>query len=449
MATGALRDESSTPFSTAAMPDLRVPSAALGDRMRLLAVSYMLPPDLYPQGIQIGRLLVNLAADVGVVCGRPRKPEQGFDFQPDFDQRLTFRQNVAFQPRLSGAMATVARRFVPFYGRIPDEFRPWVPLAEAVLAAKLQDFGFRPDLVVTFGEPMSDHLVGLSLKAMLGAPWIAHFSDPWADNPFRRYEFLARLVNKRLERRVIASADQLIFTSQETLDLVMRKYPAAWRGKAAVLPHSFDPALYPPPARPQGPLVVRYLGNFYGHRSPIPLFRALKLLLTQDPKILRGIEFELIGQMPARMRMHPSLRSLPNDLVRLRDTVPYSESLTLMSNSDLLLVIDGPDELSVFLPSKLIDYLGARVPIFGIVPPGASAKLLARLGAPIADPSKPEEVASALRFALDQAAIRRGASNWQPWGNPTIMSEFDIKNVTAAFSQVVQDTIQRFGLVLQ
>jgi glycosyltransferase involved in cell wall biosynthesis len=431
------------------MPDSRVPSAASGDRTRLLAVSYMLPPDLYPQGIQIGRLLAHLPAEIGVVCGQPRKSEAGGDLNRDFDRKLAFRQNVAFQPRLSGAMATLARRLVPFYGRIPDEFRAWVPLAECAVVTKLQESEFRPDILVTFGEPMSDHLLGLRLKAILGAPWIAHFSDPWADNPFRRYECLARFINKRLERGVIANADQLIFTSQETLDLVMRKYSAAWREKTAVLPHSFDPALYAPPARLKGPLVVRYLGNFYGHRSPVPLFRALKLLLTQDPQILRGVEFELIGQMPARMSKHPSLRSLPDGLVRLRDTVSYSESLTLMSNSDLLLVIDGPDDLSVFLPSKLIDYLGARVPIFGIVPPGTSAKLLARLGAPIADPSKPEEVASALRFALDQATVRRGASNWQPWGNPAILSEFDKKNVIAAFSQIVQNTIERSGFVSQ
>jgi len=407
----------------------------------------MLPPDLYPQGIQIGRLLAHLPAEIGVVCGQPRKSEAGGDLYPDFDRRLTFRLNVAFQPRLSGAMATLARRFVPFYGRIPDEFRPWVSMAEAAVAAKLHDSGFRPSLLVTFGEPMSDHLLGLRLKVKLGVPWIAHFSDPWADNPFRRYEYLARFVNRRLERKVIADADRLVFTSQETLDLVMRKYPSPWRTKATVLPHSFDPMLYPLPARPQGPIMVRYLGNFYGHRSPVPLFRAIKLLLARDPQILRGVKFELIGQMPARMRMHLSLRSLPDGLVRLRNTVPYTESLTLMSNSDLLLVIDGPDTLSVFLPSKLIDYLGARAPIFGIVPPGASAKLLARLGAPIADPRNPEQVTAVLRLALGQAAARRAVPNWQPWGDSTVINEFDIESVSAAFSQIVQHTAQRSGLV--
>ena len=111
-----------------------------------------------------------------------------------------------------------------------------------------------------------------------------------------------------------------------------------------------------------------------------------------------------------------------------------------MATSDLLLVIDAPDDLSVFLPSKLIDYLGAQVPILGIVPPGAAAKLLARLDAPVIDPRNPEQVASALRSMLGQAADRRHAADWLPWGKSSVTSEFHVQNVTAAFSRIIQDT---------
>ena len=276
--------------------------------MRLLAISYFLPPDLFPQAIQIGRLLAHLPADIGVVCCEPRSSEHDSQLNPGLDGHFVFRQNVAFRPQLSGTAAALARRFVPFLGRVPDECRPWVPLAEDAALAKLKASGFQPDIMVTFGEPMSDHLVGLRLKERLGVPWIAHFSDPWADNPFRRYEFLAQFINARLETSVIATTDRLIFTSEETLDLVMRKYPSGWRAKAAVLPHSFDPGLYPQPDKPTGPLTVRYLGNFYGHRSPFPLFRALNLLHTREPKALDNVQFELIGSLPRRMRRHPSLR---------------------------------------------------------------------------------------------------------------------------------------------
>jgi len=407
--------------------------------MRILAISFFLPPDLFPQAIQIGRLLEHLPAETGVVCSAPQTKFSEARLDTSFDRRFSFREAIAFHPRLSGVAAVLARRFVPFLNRVPDEYGRWIPLAEKAALTKLSTYGFQPDVMVTFGEPMSDHLVGMRLKNRLGLPWIAHFSDPWSDNPFRRNEYLAGLVNARLEARVIAATDRLIFTSEETLDLVMRKYPPGWRAKATVLPHSFDPALYPQPGRPTGPLTVRHLGNFYGHRSPVPLFRALRLLLNQEPATLDGVQFELVGSLPDRMRRHRSFRNLPAGLVRLHESVSYSQSLALMATSDLLLVIDGPDELSVFLPSKLIDYLGARVPILGIVPPGTSAKLLARLGAPSADPRKPSEVARALRMVLAQAAIRREAKVWQPWGDPGIINQFDIANVAPAFFRIVQD----------
>ena len=147
-----------------------------------------------------------------------------------------------------------ARRLVPLYARVPDEFRAWVPRAEAATVARLARSDFKPDVLATFGEPMSDHLLGLRLAARLKLPWLAHLSDPWADSAFRRHDWLANIVNRRLEKQVIAQADRVVFVSQETLDLVMAKYPAAWREKARVVPHSFDPALFPPPA-PRGAIL--------------------------------------------------------------------------------------------------------------------------------------------------------------------------------------------------
>lgn len=212
--------------------------------MHLLAVSFFLPPDLFPQAIQIGRLLAHSSAIIGAVCGKSSASTPNA-LADDFDRHLAFRENVTFRPALSGIAATLARRVVPFWGRIPDEYRHWVSRADEAALARLRTSRFHPDVMVTFGEPMSDHLVGLRLKTELGIPWIAHFSDPWVDNSFRRYEFLAQFVNSRLESRVIAAADRLIFTSEETRDLVMRKYPEQWRVKAEILPHSFDFSAFP------------------------------------------------------------------------------------------------------------------------------------------------------------------------------------------------------------
>ncbi len=414
-------------------------AAPSAPRLRVLAISYFLPPALYPQAIQIGRLLTDLPVGMGVVRGQVTELGEGLDSYADFARRFVFCLDVPFRPLLTGQAATLARRLLPFYARVPDEFRRWVPRAERAIVAELDARRFRPDVLLTFGVPMSDHLLGFRLKRKLGVPWVAHFSDPWLDNAFHRHNVLSNLVNRRLERSVIAAADRLIFTSAETIDLVMGKYPQSWRAKATVLPHSFDPALYSTPFPDARGPVLRYLGNFYGHRSPVPLFRALRTVLTEEPALLEGVRIELIGQMPQRMRVHATLRALPDGLVRLIDTVPYSRSLQLMSGADLLLVIDGPDDLSVFLPSKLIEYLGSGTPIFGIVPPGTSARLLARVGAQVADPRQPAEVANGLREVLRLVHRRRSLAEREVWGDDAVRAEFHVEKVRRDLTGILEE----------
>ena len=409
--------------------------------MRVLAISYALPPMLYPQAIQIGRLLAHVDAEIGVISGRGEGSGNGLDSYADLDRKLAFHLAIPYRPRLTGLPFRLARRFLPFYGRVPDEYRPWVAGAEQATLAKLKETGFRPDALVTFGEPMSDHLLGLRLKRRLGLPWVAHFSDPWFDNPFRAGDIFANRINRLRERDTIAAAERVIFTSQETLELVMAKYPAAWRKKTDVLPHSFDLALYPPWRAKQGRLVIRHLGNFYGKRTPYPLLRAIRSLLDDKPNILDGVDFELVGRVPTGMRLHPSYRALPEGLVKVCDTVRYSESLRLMTDADLLLVMDAPAKISVFLPSKLIDYLGSGTLIFGIVPPGTSASLLVRLGGMVADPSDPAQVAARLERAIAAAKQRRESDKPLPWGDSAVRAEFYPDRVARTFLGMVRDVV--------
>ena len=113
-----------------------------------------------------------------------------------------------------------------------------------------------------------------------------------------------------------------------------------------------------------------------------------------------------------------------------------------MSDADLLLVIDGPDDLSVFLPSKLVEYLGAGTPIFGIVPPGTSARLLARVGAPVADPRQPSDVAKGLREALRLVHARRSEPGRQAWGDPAVRAEFHVDRVRHDVTGMIEQTVQ-------
>lgn len=417
---------------------------SLPSKIRIAAVSYMLPPMLFPQAIQIGRLLEGCgnALDLLTVTGREDSALLESNFGSNVFEHLEFEN----RRRLNGYIHKIAMKFLPFYGRAPDEYSDWVSRAIEGLSARIEREKTSFDAIVTFGEPMSDHLVGLSLKKRFGLPWIAHFSDPWADNSFRRPYFLSNIISKFQERKVCELADSLIFTSEETKQLVMQKYPSSWLTKSYILPHSYvsDDMEIPALTKCDDELIVfRYLGNFYGHRTPFPLIKSLLRLLKSNRESLERVKFEIYGEIAGWMKFHPVINKLPISVLEFFSQVSYKKSIELMKESDVLLVVDAPSKNSVFLPSKLIDYIGCGRQIVGIVPQGTSRKLILRMGGIVADPSDDNGVDAAILKAIESVKLNRLSA--ATWGDSAVRDEFHISRIAPQFLGILKTTITATG----
>lgn len=394
--------------------------------MTLIFVSWCYPPMRYPRAVQVERLARHVKLrPLEVFCVAPEGGRVVHEFDSASDIVVT-RIPPSPLARVLGKLVPSRRDVVQM---LDAALYWWKRAVDCVTDVCVPARG---DVLVTFGQPMADHLAGLRLKRDFGMSWIAHFSDPWADNPFITGSFARRRARKR-EAKVIAGADALVFTSPETVELVMAKYPAECRRKAHVVPHCFEPALYPGLKPGGAALVLRYLGNFYGRRGPEPVYRALLSLRDRDPELFGRIRVELVGDMSPRHRQSALLAQLPPETVRILPSVSYRESLALMQTADLLLSIDAPFETSVFLPSKLVDYIGAGRPILGVTPPGTAARVIRELGGWVAHPENPEEIAAAIKSALAWAAANRGA----PWGNPDIRAAYAAPGVAARFESIV------------
>jgi hypothetical protein len=239
----------------------------------------------------------------------------------------------------------------------------------------------RTTIIVTFGNPMSDHLIGLELKQKYGMPWLAHFSDPWIENPFKHYSWFTMKLNSSLERRVVEQADRLVYTSLETSEVVLKKFGENIKRKAQILPHAYDESLYPQTLeRSTSKIVIRYLGDLLW--STITCSAVSRASENSDltAGVNSGCLFRFAGSTVDLKGNDLIFERLPKGLVVFRPTVDYLTSLSLMSSADGLLVIDAPAETSIFLPSKLIDYIGAARPVLGITPDGTAAKLINELG---------------------------------------------------------------------
>jgi len=465
--------------------------------VNLFAISYYAPPRLTPQAIQIGRLLYHLDAQVELLHGDDPQFSNDYDQYPDFFQRVRPLRIPSPGPLLPDLAHRAARRLLPLYGAVPDGLGPWRRLALPHALKALRER--RPDALLSFGMPMSDHLLALDVRRRTGLPWLAHFSDPWSDNIFHPSGWLAQRANEALERQVVAGADVLLFTSDRTLDLVMRKYPSSWRARAGVLPHAWDmdhfagdatsdkraavaalaqsdaqaataaaaqdpvyamrnaltqtadthrPGAAPAQGRRPGGApshIVRYIGACYGTRSPAPLFAALAGIHATDAAALADVHVELVGHVSPGLLDTPALRALPPDLLSVRSPVAYRHSLELARSADALLVIDAPSpEPSVFLPSKLVEYIGARRPVWGITPPGTAADLIAEWAGhaeACAPPDQPAAVDRMLRSGL--ASLAAGTV----WAGPeTVRQRFAAPRVAAALKRYVQQAIAHAAL---
>lgn len=408
----------------------------------LLAVSFSYPPLAYPRSGQVARLLKNISFSTTLVCADERGANRDPTLEPDAEARLRACLRVPFPASRLRARADAAasRLRLPVWGKTPDQYASWTPHALRAVEQFAKSRDYKPDILVSFGQPMSDHLVGLKLKRLFRVPWAAHFSDPWTDNPFNRHDALSRRLNLSLERKVMETADLLIFTSHETVDLVMAKYPSEWRRKARVLPHSFDASLYAREGRDGGmETIVRYTGEFYGRRTPRPLVETLRAILSDAPRLLEGVRFELIGQVSPDALAESGIEALPEGLVTMRPPVNYVESLSLAARADGLLIVDAPAARSIFLPSKLVDYIGAARPILGLTPPGASDELISRLGGWAADPSD----GAAMRIAAEAflAFLSQNRNDRRAWGDPEVRAAYEASAVSESFEEMLRELL--------
>ena len=297
----------------------------------------------------------------------------------------------------------------------------------------------RFDAIITFAYPFSAHLLGMKLKQRFGTRWIAHFSDPWAGNPYNKYGPISEKINAGMERDAIGKADMSIFVSQEFRELYAKRYPGH-AGKFAVLEHSYDPALYPSRYKPNERLTLRYVGHFYGARSPEPLFRALRQLREEGGISEKDFLFEMVG---SGMRVPFLIRKYGLEAIAVqKPPVGYSQSLGLMQESDALMVIDADvSGESVFLPSKLIEYVGSGRPVLGITPKGsASERAIKEANGLVAQPGDAQGITDMVR-----ALVRmRKAGKLDGMKPPSdILKKYSIKSKIGEFTRLLDSAARR------
>jgi hypothetical protein len=278
----------------------------------------------------------------------------------------------------SESMARRVRRYVMSFAFLPDGEKGWcVP---AIAGAVRQIRQHHLQWFMTSCPPYSVHLVGLMVRALTGARWIADFRDPWMTTGSKRlYPTCAAslAIESWLERRVVEHADLVMFNVERLRDAYRARYAHVTADKFVFIPNAITAGSGGAAPRLFERFTICYTGSLYVGRSPEPVFQAVSRLIQAGAITPEAIRILLVGQCRS-IDGTPTERVVTRygleSIVEVRDFVPYAEAFELVRMSHLALLL-APN-LAYQIPAKVYDYLGAGTRILAIAEEGGTADLL-------------------------------------------------------------------------
>ncbi|RZJ54241.1 MAG: glycosyl transferase family 1 [Flavobacterium sp.] len=250
---------------------------------------------------------------------------------------------------------------------IPDARVLWVKPSVSYLEKYIKENNI--DTIVTSGPPHSLHLIGLELKQKLDVKWFADFRDPWTTIGYHKALLLSSYAankHKRLEHKVLNSADTIIVTSKTT----KTEFQAITNKPISVITNGYDIENVEKQTL-DTKFTLAHIGSFLSDRNPQFLWETLVELLNEIPSLKNYLEIKLIGAVSQEVLDSVSEFKL-NDYLNLLGYVSHHEAIAHQKKSQVLLLIEiNSEDTKSIIPGKLFEYMVSNRPIIAIGPQGS------------------------------------------------------------------------------
>lgn len=279
---------------------------------------------------------------------------------------------------------------------IPDARVGWLPYAVSSAMRLIEEENV--DIIYSSSPPYTAALIAKRLKKRTGKPWVMGLRDPWTGfiSAPRRW-FLPAHIDKSMEKKSIEVADAVEIAWEGIGKDLANKYSDLELSKLVHIPNGFDSEDYPNlPLAKDKKFCVTYTGSLYGKRNPRTLLDAVKRLKTSGEISCDNFKLIFAGRFGGEVRemfAEPEL----DGLIEVKEYLPHEESIKLLLQSDLLVLIVDESELSdEIVPGKVFEYIGARRPIIAFAPDGAAARVIRHTGTGIVIGQNDVEAAKAV-----------------------------------------------------
>ncbi len=309
----------------------------------------------------------------------------------------------------SNRLLKMLRSLFRLYVLIPDKAMIWSREASRAVVRAAPESGAR--MIMSFGPPHSCHLAAMRASRRTGLPWVAHFGDLWTYDSLNEWQYVSafsRMIQRRLESRVVLGADGILTTSASSSEYFERTYGGRCP-PTHFLPNGYDPQILSPgpePARrPGDSFTLTYTGFFMGTQTPEYFFEGLRLHFSRRPS--SRLRVRIVGDLRPLHRDMPKRIGIA-DRLDITGQVSFARARDEQMAADALMVMYPPLPGSeVKNPTKLAEYLLARRSILAIVTEGELSRTIEALDAGYSVPQNPELIAGVLARMEDDWSAGR------------------------------------------
>lgn len=231
------------------------------------------------------------------------------------------------------------------------------------------------DLIVSTGPPQSMHLIGRSLAAQTGLPWIADFRDPWTKIFYFKHLSMTRATerwHKKMEKKVLDEASAVVSVSP----LVQQEFQAMTQTPVELITNGYDECDFPKgPCReaygctaenPEKEFVITHTGLFAADGNPTVLWDVLGERCRKDEKFRKSLSIRIIGKTDKQVIMAMESAGLSGNIEN-KGYQPHAVATDEQRNASLLILpLRKEPEYKAVLPGKLFEYLASWRPVLGI-----------------------------------------------------------------------------------
>lgn len=228
-------------------------------------------------------------------------------------------------------------------------------------------------VVLTISTPIESHRTALAIKKRIPSlQWFAFFSDVWPADILPKPYFNSDLLkDSRLNTlmKVLIESDKVIVTNEKALSVYQSLVPKENSTKFRILNHFSKVS---PKATDTSSAILLHLGSLDLYRVSASNVNLLQELLSRT-----GLSFTQVGGIGPRVKQ--MLTKALGSKVRF---IPYTTEIeSFITASRYVLIVEAEMD-SVFIPSKVADYICSGKEIIALTKPDSpTANLLRKFAA--------------------------------------------------------------------